>query len=141
MSEKWGGLGLNGKELKWIIGNVPWQLKKSKAWGTTALPIQIIYCKNGLNWQWCLAGSSKTAPRILIFPQNISWLCATRNSNRFNLKFHHNLLLKSFDARGKWHYISIWSSSLLFHNWAKKNYLWWSFQDFWWFSCFLPSDW
>ena len=35
-----------------------------------ALPIHPIQCKNGpygLNWQCCLAGSSKTAPRILIF--------------------------------------------------------------------------
>ena len=34
------------------------------------LPIQPIYLKhgpNGLNWQGCLAGSFKTAPRILIF--------------------------------------------------------------------------
>ena len=31
------------------------------------MPIQLIYVKNGLNWQCCLAGSSKTAPRILIF--------------------------------------------------------------------------
>jgi hypothetical protein len=36
----------------------------------TALPIQSIYHgngPNGLNWHCCLAGSSKTAPRILIF--------------------------------------------------------------------------
>ena len=32
-----------------------------------ALPIQPIYNKIGPNWQCCLAGSSKTAPRILIF--------------------------------------------------------------------------
>ena len=35
-----------------------------------ALPIQPIYCKiglNGPNWQCFLAGSFKTAPRILIF--------------------------------------------------------------------------
>ena len=35
----------------------------------TAVPIQPIYLKNGpngLNWQCCLAGSSKMAPRILI---------------------------------------------------------------------------
>ena len=34
------------------------------------LPIQPIHLENGpngLNWQCCLAGSSKTAPRILIF--------------------------------------------------------------------------
>ena len=37
----------------------------------TVLPIKpTIYCENGpngLNWQCCLAGSSKTAPTILIF--------------------------------------------------------------------------
>ena len=36
----------------------------------TALPIQPIwpiFTVNWLNWQCCLAGSSKTAPRILIF--------------------------------------------------------------------------
>ena len=36
----------------------------------TTLPIQPIHRNNGpngLNWQCCLAGSSKTAPRILIF--------------------------------------------------------------------------
>ena len=34
------------------------------------LPIQPIHCENGpngLNWQFCLAGSSKVAPTILIF--------------------------------------------------------------------------
>ena len=54
----------------------PWPLKKSKSWGPfwsyhlTALPIQPIHRENGpnwLNWQCCLAGSSKKAPRILIF--------------------------------------------------------------------------
>ena len=54
----------------------PRQLKKSKSWGPfwsyqlKALPIQPIYHENGpngLNWQCCLAGSSKTAPTILIF--------------------------------------------------------------------------
>ena len=34
---------------------------------STVLPIQPIYLKIGPNWQCCLAGSSKTAPRILIF--------------------------------------------------------------------------
>ena len=36
----------------------------------SALPIQPIYLKkgpNGLNWQCYLAGSSKTAPRVLVF--------------------------------------------------------------------------
>ena len=33
----------------------------------TALPIQPIWPIFMVNWQCCLAGSSKTAPRILIF--------------------------------------------------------------------------
>ena len=41
----------------------PGQLKKLKSWG----PIYQEIGQNGLNWQCCLAGSSKTAPRILIF--------------------------------------------------------------------------
>ena len=38
--------------------------------GKTAVPIQPIwpiFVVDRLNWQCCLAGSSKTAPRILIF--------------------------------------------------------------------------
>ena len=38
----------------------------------TPVPIQPVYLKNGpngLNWQCCLAGSSKAAPRIFIFIQ------------------------------------------------------------------------
>jgi hypothetical protein len=31
------------------------------------VPIQPIFLVDRLNWQCCLAGSSKTAPRILIF--------------------------------------------------------------------------
>jgi hypothetical protein len=50
-------------------------LKKLKSWELfwsyiPALPIQPIYLKIGPNWpnrQCCLAGSSKTAPRIFIF--------------------------------------------------------------------------
>jgi hypothetical protein len=45
-----------------------WQLKKSKS--SKALTIWPIYQEigqNGLNWQCYLAGSSKTATRILIF--------------------------------------------------------------------------
>ena len=58
-----------------------WQLKpvkKSKSWGTfwsyqlnstanSAHWAQFLRYLNGLNWQCYLAGSSKTAPRILIF--------------------------------------------------------------------------
>ena len=43
----------------------PRTIEKIKILG--ALPIQPIYLKSGPNWQSCLAGSSRTAPRILIF--------------------------------------------------------------------------
>ena len=72
---KMGGLSLNGIQLKWIIGtHSNW--KNQNPWSRfgatckTALPTQPIYHKNGpngLNWQCSLAGSSKMAPRILIF--------------------------------------------------------------------------
>ena len=54
----------------------PWQLKKSKLWGLFCSyqlngTANSAYSRkngpNGLNWQWCLAGNSKTALRILIF--------------------------------------------------------------------------
>ena len=60
----------------------PWQLKKFKSWGRfgatsyTALPIQPIWPifeVNRLDWHCCLAGSSKMAPRILIFFQ-LPWV-------------------------------------------------------------------
>ena len=57
-----------------------WQLKKSKSWGlllsyqlnSTANPAHSPQNRpnfefNGLDWQCCLAGSSKRAPKILIF--------------------------------------------------------------------------
>jgi hypothetical protein len=47
----------------------PWQLKKLKS-NRSANSAHGIYLENGpngLNWQWCLAGSSKRAPWILIF--------------------------------------------------------------------------
>ena len=52
-----------------------WQLKKSKSWGpflghqlnSTANSAHIPRKWNGLNWQCCLASSSKTATKILIF--------------------------------------------------------------------------
>ena len=40
-----------------------WQLKKLKSWE----PIWPNFEANGLDWDCCLAGSSKMAPRILIF--------------------------------------------------------------------------
>ena len=55
----------------------PWLLKKSKSWGpfwsyqlnSTANSAYSPgkWAKHGLNWQCCLAGSSKMVPRILIF--------------------------------------------------------------------------
>ena len=50
--------------------------KNQNPWGRfgatsyTALPIQPIllhFLENGPNWQYCLAGGSKTVPRTLIF--------------------------------------------------------------------------
>ena len=51
----------------------PWQLKKINLWGhfgvtsKTILPNPAFLPKIGLNWPCCLAGSSKTTLRILIF--------------------------------------------------------------------------
>ena len=55
----------------------PWQLKKIKVLGAVLelpakqhcqfSPFSPIFEVNGLDWQCYLAGSSKTAPRILIF--------------------------------------------------------------------------
>jgi hypothetical protein len=51
----------------------PWQLKKSKSWGPfwsyqlDSTANSALYLKNWPNWLCCLAGSSKTAPRILFF--------------------------------------------------------------------------
>ena len=45
------------------------QIRKNKnpggSFGATILPILLV---NGLDWHCCLAGSSKTTPRILILP-------------------------------------------------------------------------
>ena len=64
-------MGLNGFHIKWIIGT-HW-IKKMKILGAVLeLPAKQ-HCwfgqfgQNGLDWQCCLAGNSKTAPRILIF--------------------------------------------------------------------------
>ena len=73
--EKCRSFVLNGIHLKWIIGtNSNWKNQNPRnhfgATCKTALPIRPIYWKNGPNgpnWQCSLAGSSKTAPRILIF--------------------------------------------------------------------------
>jgi hypothetical protein len=75
MSKKCGGLCLNGIQTRLIIctySNQKNQNPGSRFGATckTAMPIQPIYHKNGpdgLNWQCSLAGSSKTAPKILIF--------------------------------------------------------------------------
>ena len=73
--QKCACMGLNGFHIKWIIGTHcnwknqnPWS--RFGATSQTALPIWPIWPNfevNGLDWQCCLAGSSKTAPRILIF--------------------------------------------------------------------------
>ena len=46
----------------------PWERFGVTCW--TAMPIKLISLNNGphgLNWQYCLAGSSKTAPTFFIF--------------------------------------------------------------------------
>ena len=53
-------LGLRSQWNKWH----PWQLKKEK--DSTANPTHLPK-KKWPNWQCCLAGSSKTSPRILFF--------------------------------------------------------------------------
>ena len=70
----------------------PWQVKKSKSWepfwsyqlNSTANPAHLPqiwpnFEVNGLDWQCCLAGSSKRAPRIFIFSivlgaENLSYM-------------------------------------------------------------------
>ena len=68
---------MRGHRQQWISHKMnnrhPWQLKKSKSWGPF-LSYQLSstanlanFEVNGLDWQCSLAGSSKMAPRILIF--------------------------------------------------------------------------
>ena len=74
MSNKLGGIWLNGNQLKWIIGtHSNWKNQNPAgrfgATSWTALPIWPIwpiFAVNGLDWKCCLAGSSKTAPMFLI---------------------------------------------------------------------------
>ena len=75
---------MRGHGSQWISNKInirhPLQLKKSKSWepfgsyqlNSTANPAHspqnwAYFEVNGLNWQCCLAGSSKMAPRIFIF--------------------------------------------------------------------------
>ena len=75
MSLKLGGTGLNGNKHKCIICiHGHWKNQNPGglfgATSQTALQIQSIwpiFLVDRLNWHCCLAGSSKTAPRILIF--------------------------------------------------------------------------
>ena len=66
-------MGLNKYHIRWIFGTQDnWRNKNpgSRFGAPAELPIQPIYLKIWPNWQnrqCCLAGSSKTAPRILIF--------------------------------------------------------------------------
>ena len=71
-----GGLGSNEFHIKWRFGTHGSWNNQNPGGGLelpakqTALPIQPIltdFLLNGPNWQCCLDGSSKTAPRILIF--------------------------------------------------------------------------
>ena len=65
-------LGSNGYQLKWKIGtHSNWKKIKISGcrFGATCLPIRPIFEVNWLDWLCCIAGSSKTAPIILIFFQ------------------------------------------------------------------------
>ena len=71
MSLKLGGTDLNGNKLKKLASLA---IEKNQnpggrfgATSQTALPIWPNFEVNGLDWQCCVAGSSKTACRILIF--------------------------------------------------------------------------
>ena len=89
---------MRGHGTQWILYKInirhPLQLKKSKSWepfrsyqqNSTANPAHLPqiwpnFEVNGLAWQCCLAGSSKTAPKILIFS------IAMDTDNKFYVKF------------------------------------------------------
>ena len=73
--QKCAHMGLNDFHIKWMIGTqCNWKNQnpggRFGATSQTALPIQPIwpiFLVVRLNCQYCLAGSSKKAPRILIF--------------------------------------------------------------------------
>ena len=74
----------------------------------TALPIQPIHQENGsngLNWQCCLAGSSKTAPRILIFSMamgaDYSFELIFKETCAPQFNGHNNSFLDSVDLTSK----------------------------------------
>ena len=58
------------------------------------MPTQPIYLKIGPNWQCCLAGSSKTAPRILIFSivLGAKYLSYLKSIATFALKFFEYII-------------------------------------------------
>ena len=86
-----------------------------------ALPIQPIYHKNGLNWQCCLAGSSKTAPRILIFSiaMGADYSFEVKNIEIWGPTFfkHNNssvaTVKEAKSMRARW-----WGSSLVINSFA-----------------------
>ena len=66
MPEKCGRLDITVFHIIWHL----WQLKILELpakYHCQSSPFTSKIWPNGLNWQWCLAGSSKTAPRILSF--------------------------------------------------------------------------
>jgi hypothetical protein len=75
MCNKLGGIGLNRNELKMaiekkkikILGAILELPAKQHCQFSLFQPIHRENGPNGLNWQCCLDGSSKTAHRILIF--------------------------------------------------------------------------
>ena len=62
-----GRLGRNGFQLRWRFGTLGGRFGSTSLSALPIQPIWLIFEVNGLDSHRCLAGSSKTAPRILIF--------------------------------------------------------------------------
>ena len=105
---------MRGHGSQWISYKInirhPLQLKKSKSWepfrsyqlNSTANPAHLPqiwpnFEVNELDWQCCLAGSSKTAPRIIIFSivLGAEYLSYVRSIATFALTFL-GLLFQSY---------------------------------------------
>ena len=105
----------------------PWQLKKNQnsEGHFGALPIQPIHRENGpngLNWHCCSAGSSKTAPRILIFSIAIGadYSFEMKNCEIWATPFfkHNNLFIATVSFFGtRCCFIMLW------HHWLSILYI------------------
>ena len=116
--EKCGRPDLNVFHLKWIIGthgnwnnqNHGGLLELPSKQCCQFSPFTTKMGQNGLNWQCCLAGSSKTAPRILIFFNCHgcqTFILAEIHCQLSTLKsWHNNLLLSGVICIHKYYAIS-----------------------------------